>query len=431
MRRFPIARAHGQLAAFRQVAIRAGIRIGRGPRAWVVAAGAALVIAALVVHLDQRSDSHRLAGSQQPSRGLGQLFNRETYDYSTTLSTRQEARRYGYLVLQLTNAAIVPRLHAANPGLKILMYQSALTSATTDPRGATTCTSYPSDNEQHRDWFLTNARGDRRLSADVPDEYVMDIGNPGYQRACLAHAEREARRYHFNGIFFDGLVARPEWILRSGVSSPRYSSTAAWDAAVSSFITYAGRSIHRARLLVVGNLGVTVPAQWQRWTAPLDGSMEESWTDGSYGLAQQISAWPAKLANVAWSEAHAKITLLHSYNTTEAGNTYGLASMLLVADGHTSYSTSNNCYTSCETWYHEYTTAQQLGAPTGPYAQLPSGVYERAFARGLVIVNPTAQPIPSVSLGGVYSGSGLVGTRSAALPPTSGLILLKARKGGA
>ena len=117
--------------------------------------------------------------------------------------------------------------------------------------------------------------------------------------------------------------------------------------------------------MLVGNIGgaTMTSGLWQKWTTPLDGSEEESWTDGGAGLAQQISQWPAKLANVAWSEANGKLTILHSYNTTETGNTYGLASMLLATAGRSNYSTANGNYTSYEAWYPEYTTARHSSAP--------------------------------------------------------------------
>ena len=84
------------------------------------------------------------------------------------------------------------------------------------------------------------------------------------------------------------------------------------------------------------------------------------------------------------------MAILHSYNTTQAGNAFGLASMLLVANGMSSYSTSNANYTSSENWFPEYTTAQQLGTPTAAYTQLANGVYERQFQNGIVLVNPSA-----------------------------------------
>ncbi len=132
-------------------------------------------------------------------------------------------------------------------------------------------------------------------------------------------------------------------------------------------LTYAGTQLHSNGLLAVANMGGVAgySGLWQQWTAPIDGGEEESWTDGKLGLAQQIPFWASKLANAAWSQANGKLVILHSWNTTQAGNAYGLASMLLIAGGSASYSTSNSRYTNCETWYPEYTTAQQLGAPLG------------------------------------------------------------------
>ena len=68
---------------------------------------------------------------------------------------------------------------------------------------------------------------------------------------------------------------------------------------------------------------------------------------------------------------------------------------MLASGGETSYSTSNGCYSTCEVWYPEYTTAQQLGGPIGSYTTLPNGVWERWFQNGVVLVNGTANTIPT------------------------------------
>ena len=100
--------------------------------------------------------------------------------------------------------------------------------------------------------------------------------------------------------------------------------------------------------------------------------------------------------------------------------------MLLTANGKTSYSTSNSNYTSNETWYPEYNTAQQLGAPAGPERTLANGIRERVFAHGIILVNPTTASTPQFSLGGgAYTGSGLSQAGTASLAAHSALILLK------
>ncbi len=99
--------------------------------------------------------------------------------------------------------------------------------------------------------------------------------------------------------------------------------------------------------------------------------------------------------------------------------------MLLVGAGHDTYSTSNANYTNSETWYPEYTVAEQLGAPVGAYTQLANGVYERVFAGGVAVVNP-GKAVGQFSLGGgQYSGSGLSNVRTVAMARGSGLILAR------
>ena len=234
----------------------------------------------------------------------------------------------------------------------------------------------------------------------------MDIGNPSYQQACASHAVSLAKQDGFDGVYLDGLNAQYNWLVKSGVKIPKYPTASAWQAAMYPLITTIATLAHSRGLLVVGNIGGSTGTAglWQKWTTPMDGSEEESWTDGGAGLAQQIPFWGAKLANLAWSEANGKYALLHSYNTTETGNTYGLASMMLEAGGSSSYSTTGGV--SSELWFPEYATAQQLGQPLGPYVKTSNGVFERQFASGLVLVNPTASATQSFSLGGgIYSGS--------------------------
>jgi hypothetical protein len=353
-------------------------------------------------------------------------FNRETYQYSSSLSISQEASRYQVLVLQSTDGAKVAALKAANPNLKIFMYQHPWFSRTTDPNGLSVCSSYQSDVSANPSWFLHNTAGSPIVSGS--SNYLMDIGNPSYQQSCVSHAIALAKKWGFDGVFWDGVVSTLTWELPRGTRVPEYPTLTSWQNAMYSFITNASAQLHAAGLQDIGNLcGMTLtPGLWQKWSAPLDGSEEESWTDGGQGLAQQDSDWTKKLANAAWSEANGKYALLHSYNSSRTGNTFGLASMLLVADGRTSYSTSNTNYTWDESTFPEFTTAQQLGAPAGAYQKLSNGVYERAFSGGIVLVNPTSKPVARFSLGGgVYSGSQVTNATTASLSPNSSLILQK------
>ena len=70
-----------------------------------------------------------------------------------------------------------------------------------------------------------------------------------------------------------------------------------------------------------------------------------------------------------------------------------------------------------------YDTARRLGVCAGAFRQLSNGVFERLFAYGLIVVNPTANPVRRFWLGGgSYSGPGLAGCGGRD-GPASGLIL--------
>jgi Hypothetical glycosyl hydrolase family 15 len=358
-------------------------------------------------------------------------FNRETYLYSTTWSLSDEASRYQVMVLPGNDYALVPQLKAINPSLKILLYQSIFQTNRDDysyMQTVTGCTAYADDIANHPDWFLHDQSGNIVLSVDTSDHYLMDVGNPGYQQACASNAAALAKKYGFDGIFFDVVTGQLLWSMSAGLSVPEYPTQASWVAAMNSALSYLGPALRSQGLLAFGNVSATPDiGTWEQWVSHLDGVEEESWTDGGLGLAQQVPYWSQKFAELAWAQANGKYEIVHSYNGGEAANTFGLAAMLLVANGGASYSTSNTDYTSNENWFPEYTTAAGLGAPAGPYKVLANGVYERAFSNGIVLVNPGEESIPPFSLGGgTYTGSGLNNVDAVQMGPTSGLVLLKA-----
>jgi hypothetical protein len=357
-------------------------------------------------------------------------FNRGTFQFSTTWPMSLEASRYQFITIAGNQHWLVPLLHALNPNLKILLYQSIVNTNANDysyMQTVTGCTAYRADLLAHPDWLLHDQNGQIINEPYTTDRYVTDVGNPGYQQQCATNAAVLAKQYGFDGVFWDVVMGRIDWAVSRGISVPEYPTQTSWVAAMTSALDYIAPALHRQGLISIGNVsGTPSAAVWENWAGVLDGVEEESWTDGKLGPAQQIPFWKTKLAELAWTQANGRYELVHSYNGTEAENAYGLASMLLAANGTASYETSNTNYLSNENWFPEYPQAQALGAPAGPYSILRNGVYERAFSHGIVLVNPTATSRPSFSLAaGPYSGSGLSNVSSVSMGPTSGLILLK------
>jgi hypothetical protein len=159
----------------------------------------------------------------------------------------------------------------------------------------------------------------------------------------------------------------------------------------------------------------------------LDGQMQEGWMDGGSGTQQQDSSFLQKEDWAAADAANNQYDMLVTQSASEAGQTYGLAADLLTANGKqlqsTSWSSSSphGCYSGsgCETWLtNENNQALQLGPGTGGsttscfstasqcFKQTVGSttVYERAFANGLVLMNPSQSTASNVSLGRTYSG---------------------------
>ena len=113
-------------------------------------------------------------------------------------------------------------------------------------------------------------------------------------------------------MFLDDANASLRWVIAGGEAAcVTYPTTAQWQAAVYSFLSNVAPQLHQAGLLVVANIGGSTITRglWQKWNGPLDGAMEESFTNGGAGRDSIADGqWPAKLGHALWSEANGKIS---------------------------------------------------------------------------------------------------------------------------
>jgi len=367
-------------------------------------------------------------GVSATQRPVADAFFRPVYaSYGgTPLTPAQEGARYRIMVLNPADAAVIPALKAGNPDLKVLTLIDMMSTDQDDPAGPSDWVGYTDADANHPEWFLTDADGSRLGFQHFPGALVMDVGNPEYQQAGLEKVTVQLKAGGFDGVLLDDANASLRWVIAGGSAEcAKYPTDQLWQSAVSSFLSTVGPALRNAGFLVLANIGgstVTPGRTWQTWNGPLDGAMEESFTNGGAGRDSiRNGEWLPKLRHAVWSEAHQKISLDHARTRTRRGARYGLATMLLAANGNNSFYASAHYAT--EVWWPEYTTARSLGSPLGAYRILRNGVYRRNFAHGVVLVNPHAHPASRVRLGGRYSGSGLHNVRSVALRATSGLVL--------
>jgi Hypothetical glycosyl hydrolase family 15 len=401
---------------------RMGLRYGLAASVFVAVAVVGAIMLARSSGQTARGSEQHVASSAAPVR---HPFFRNVYGYGgTRLTPAQEGARYRVIVLQQVDAALIPQLKARNPSLRVLMYVDMMSA---DPRdldghsdwvGWTQASANPS-------WFLLGQDGHQLVFKDYPTSRVMDVGNADYQTAGAGRVAATASADGFDGVFLDDANASLRWVIAGGESDcVMYPTTAQWQAAVYSFLQNVAPMLHQAGLEVVANIGgsTITPGLWQQWNGPIDGAMEESFTNGGAGRDSVANGlWAARLGDALWSEAHRRLALDHAVTRTRSGARYGLATMLLAADGENLYSASTNY--SKEVWWPEYRTANRLGRPLGPYRVLPNGVYRRDFSYGVVLVNPRLHAHGRIRLGATYAGSGLGRVRSVIVKGLSGIVL--------
>jgi hypothetical protein len=338
-----------------------------------------------------------------------------------------------------TVKTLVDQIHAEDPGVKVLMYSD--TAYPGDSAGWTSCTTSSQDSVGGSSWRLYD--GSTELG-------YMNAGSAGFESACASHAITLAKSQDFDGIFWDNVapeaydLVSSKCVNASGASSCSLyggSSMTAWQANEYSLVKALGAATSQAGLMTVINDGSGTTSQWKQWgaTPGITGQMEESFVGSYLGTSVPYSQWQEEIANEAWSAANGKYEMAMHYDPNqnqESLDTFGLSSMLLAAGERTSYdSTVTGLSAATFDWWPEYTQAQNLGAPQGAYTTVTSGgatVYERKFANGIVVVNPTTSGSGSVSLGATYNGTGNEPTSvtSVTLPSQSGLVLTGAGSSG-
>jgi hypothetical protein len=391
-------------------------------------AGSAIWIGALSGGGSPESEAVPQPSSPAAPHRVGRPFFRIVYGYGGTLRTpAQEGARYPIMIMRQTDAPIVPQLRNGNPRLKLFMVINMMSTDPSDPTGISDWVGYTDADAQHPDWFLKDADGNRLHFKDYPTALVMDVANPAYQQAGLANVVSEVKAAGFDGVFLDDANASLRWVLPGGSGEcDKYPTDASWQSAAFSFLDQMAQQLRQAGLLVAANIGgsTVTPGLWQKWNGPLDGAMEESFTNGGAGRDSVANGqWLAKLHHARWSEAHGKIAFDHAVTARRSGARYGLATMLLVANGENRFYASTDY--EHEVWWPEYRTARALGRPIGGYRVTRKGVYRREFTHGVVLVNPRTRSAGRVQLGGLYSGSGLRNVKSVVLRGTSGVVLVK------
>ncbi len=351
--------------------------------------------------------------------------HRVAIDRAAGTANFSDASRDRFVILQGYQTSTAAAIKAASPATKVLLYKN-LSSMTAREYGLSSTGVATQDADTHPEWYLKNTSGSRFTFNGYSWLWAADIGDAGFQQKWADNVLAEIQKGPWDGVFMDDV--NPSIANHYAVSAvAKYPSDAAYGAATRSALAAIGGRMRSASRLLIANFG-----QWESyvplisdWLQFVDGGMDEhftKWSGGSGVNYQTGSGWAVRLAEIRSAEAQGKafLGISQSANGDADAARYGWATTLLVAAGHASFAMHGDY--SSENWFPEYDA--DLGAPSAPESVLSSGVHQRVFATGLVLVNPTTSSV-SVSFEGSYSGSGLTRAKDATLAPHTGLILTR------
>jgi hypothetical protein len=355
------------------------------------------------------------------------------YDSAITTPARfanapLSAQRNSYIDLQAWEAGRAAELKAANPGLKVLVYQNlgAMTEGVGPGGLSSSGVNFAEANTAHPDWFLKGAGGERLAFEDFHWLWAGDVGNPEYQRQWAANVIRLLRSGPWDGVMMDDTNTTNRYHFHPISRVAQYPTDAAYQGAVRSMLQYVGPAIQAAGKLAIPNVG-----SWsenagvvREWLPYVSGGMDEMFLKWSKSAGQGYRGsheWESQVGEIAATEAMGKqfIAITQAEPSDAQGARYGWASALLAGNGHTVYMASNG-HAGEETWLGDYET--QIGTPSSAASPVGNGAWLRRFSNGLVVVNPTSSTLP-VSFGGAYSGDGLENATGASVPPHGSLLL--------
>lgn len=324
------------------------------------------------------------------------------------------------------------KIRLLNPGFIVIHYQLALGTGPAAFLDGEQWTNDFSEVTRHEDWFLHDNAG-RRLLQPAWNWYVMDIrfkdGKPttGFPNYWVNSAVQRMRDNEDDGCFADSYTQdilvgqlKPsfEWFT-SADANKKY-----WLPELNQFGAYCAAQFHRQpeKFYYLPNLGGLVTT-WDRTDYAIgDGGMNEGFCSSGPGQYNTVDDWKMEMTRMLKLAALNKILLCQTGTDPADGDQRWLVvGSYLLTKGPHSY--LNLMHKSSLEWYPEYNLV--LGSykedPPQDVATLWRAdwrVFRRDYQKGMVLVNPSADPVTIPDLGGMFK---LVSAHGGGAVTTDGL----------
>ncbi len=351
------------------------------------------VAGVLFLRPDEGDGAPELSGAVSATNGTGILI------FDERLSTVPGYRRYGYAVVGRHNA----RLLGSVPGTS-LVYMSGVDVPSSFNSGV------PQAAARRKGWLLKDASGSV-IHSDSYDHDLGDVGSKSYQAAWLANVLKFAKKTKADGIFIDNVLADIKSWSTSRAYPTKYPSQAAWSEAMFSFVRAVGPPLKANGLQVVVNAdgyvsddprsndGSLTAAWWRKLAPYVTGLLVEYWMQNPIDFPQlrvvgsewyeQWTGWQ-QLVSVAQVAGKDFFGVTYGPPTAGAAMRFARGSFMLDWDGR-----------GGALFYQPFSDSGPLrgdsisnvGRPLGKKVQLSPGVWQRRFARAIVVVNATKDQV--------------------------------------
>jgi hypothetical protein len=330
-----------------------------------------------------------------------------------------DGSRYGYVILHSWQSGLIPRLKASNPNVKVLVYKNVAATYSYACSGGADASSLPSGVgycwavANAPGWLLTDAAGKRIEFCDYSGLWLMDVGDPAYQRQWLDAVSADAVSKGFDGVMLDDVDQDVRAHLCARTIG-KYRTDADWTAATSAFMATVGPELQRRGLLVLPNIMIrnwwesSGIALFDRWLGYSSGAIQEyyaKWNVDSSGWFTDDGAghdnWSYRQAFLRRTQSAGKIFIGLTYAPSGDARSqrYARGSFLLDWDGGASAVAFEPTDPEQQDPYTSIWTAD-LGTPLGPRYRVGQA-WRRDYSEGAVVVN-TSTAGQTVDLGGSF-----------------------------
>lgn len=240
--------------------------------------------------------------------------------------------------------------------------------------------------------------------------YLGDVGSSAYQQEWIRQVSSFLSQSGAEGVFIDDVLGNISTWSDCRCFPAKYPNLESWQSALLSFMQAVGPVLKSRGFYVAasaftyvegaaGNQDGSLVADWWRKIGPnVSGLMNEYWTQNGATVASrsvgpnwdmQWEAWQ-RLVSVAQNAGADFFGITYGSSTSPAPMRYAKGSFLLDWHGGGG-AVINEAPAGTDPWSSTWTA--DIGDPTGAKTQIQSGVWQRTYSAGTVVVNATRNAV--------------------------------------